>query len=114
MPDRNPATPVGGSPPENYERYFVPAIGAPLVHDLLGIAALKPWEHVVDVGCGTGVVTRLAAEVVGPKGLVVGVDVEPGMIAVARSVTPPDTRIEWRVANAETLPFDDKSFDVAL
>jgi hypothetical protein len=36
----------GDSAPENYERYFVPAIGAPLAADLIDIAALRPGERV--------------------------------------------------------------------
>ena len=114
MPKGNPTGAMGTPPPENYERYFVPAIGKPLAHDLLRIAALRPGERVLDVGCGTGIVTRLAAREVGPDGTTVGVDVHPGMLAVARSVTPPASRIEWREADAEALPLDDASFDVVL
>lgn len=44
----------GGNAPENYERYFVPAIGAPLAHDLIDAASLQPGEAVLDVACGTG------------------------------------------------------------
>jgi SAM-dependent methyltransferase len=101
-------------PPENYERYFVPAIGKPLALDLLRLATLRPGERVLDVGCGTGVVTRLAAQEVGTGGEAVGVDIEAGMLAVARSVTPPTPGIEWRQADAQALPFDDGCFDVAL
>lgn len=114
MPERNPTGPMGASPPENYERYFVPTIGKPLAHDLLRIAALQSGERILDIGCGTGVVTRLAAQAVGADGTVVGVDVDAGMLAVARSVTPPALGIEWRQAGAEVLPLTDASFDVAL
>ncbi|MDH3535638.1 MAG: hypothetical protein OER87_07825, partial [Gammaproteobacteria bacterium] len=61
-----------GSGPENYEKYFVPAISAPLAADLIDVASLRPGERVLDVACGTGVVTRLAATQVGKAGSVAG------------------------------------------
>ena len=73
----------GGSAPENYERHFVPLIGAPFAADLVADAALNPGERVLDVACGTGVVARLAAERVGPHGTVAAVDLNPAMLAVA-------------------------------
>jgi ubiquinone/menaquinone biosynthesis C-methylase UbiE len=104
----------GGSVPENYEQYFVPAIGAPLAHDLIEIAALRPGERVLDVACGTGVVARLASQRVGAAGTVAGLDIHPGMLAVARSTTPPGMAIEWHQASAEAMPLPDASFDVVL
>jgi ubiquinone/menaquinone biosynthesis C-methylase UbiE len=104
----------GGNPPANYERFFVPAIGAPLATDLIRVAALRPGERVLDVACGTGVVTRLASQEVGDTGTVAGLDVNPGMLAVARSATPPRMTIEWHEASAETMPVPDASFDVVL
>lgn len=104
----------GGSPPENYERYFVPAIGAPLANDLIGIAALRPGERVLDVACGTGVLARLASRPVGSAGTVAGLDINPGMLAVARSAAPPGVAIDWYEASAEAMPLPDASFDVAL
>lgn len=100
--------------PENYERFFVPAIGRPVARELLRVAELQAGERVLDVGCGTGVVTRLAAEQVGPEGRVAGLDINPGMIEVARSSTPPELKIAWHVASAEAMPLPDDAFDVVL
>ena len=104
----------GGKPPANYERFFVPAIGAPLAAGLIRNAQLRPGERVLDVACGTGVVARLAAQQVGTAGTVAGLDVNPGMLAVARSVAPASVPIEWHEAGAEAMPFADASFDVVL
>lgn len=104
----------GGTAPENYERYFVPHIAAPLAEDLLGIAELRPGERVLDVACGTGVVARRARERVGGSGSVTGLDVNPGMLSVARSVAPQDLAIDWQEAGAEAIPLADGAFDVAL
>lgn len=103
-----------GNPAENYHRYFVPTIGAPMAEDLMEVARLQPGERVLDVGCGTGVVTRLAAERVGVAGNVAGLDVTPGMLAVARSQTPPDISVDWYEATAESIPLPDEAFDVVL
>jgi ubiquinone/menaquinone biosynthesis C-methylase UbiE len=104
----------GGSAPECYERYFVPAIGAPLAVDLIEAAALQPGERVLDVACGTGIVARLAAKRVGPTGTVAGLDLNPGMLAVARTATPSGTAIEWHEAPAHAAPLPDSAYDVVL
>lgn len=104
----------GGSAPENYERYFVPVIGKPLALNLVSAAALRPGERVLDVACGTGVVARLAAEHVGPRGAVAGLDVNPGMLKVAESLIPAGHSTEWHEASAETMPLPEGGFDVAF
>jgi SAM-dependent methyltransferase len=103
-----------GTAPENYERYFVPAIGAPLAAELVEGAALRPGDRVLDVACGTGVVTRLAAGRVGAEGAVAGLDINPGMLGVARSTARTELGIEWHEAGADALPFQDGTFDVGL
>lgn len=104
-----------GSAAQNYERYFVPTIAAPVSRDLLREASLKPGERVLDVACGTGVVARLAAERVGAEGSVVGTDVAPDMLDVARATPGPSgAEIEWRQADAASLPLPDGAFDVVL
>ena len=101
----------GGNAPENYERYFVPAIGAPLAHDLIAASSLRPGEAVLDVACGTGIIARFAAERVGPTGTVAGLDMNAGMLEVARSVSA-SAGIPWHEASAEAIPLPDDSFDV--
>jgi ubiquinone/menaquinone biosynthesis C-methylase UbiE len=104
-----------GTAAENYERYFVPAIGTPVSADLLRTADLREGERVLDVACGTGLIARLAAERVGPAGSVTGIDIAPDMIDVARAVpAPAGASIEWHVGDAGSLPFPDDSYDVVL
>ncbi|MFZ0427828.1 MAG: methyltransferase domain-containing protein, partial [Acidobacteriota bacterium] len=74
MGKENSARHVGGNVPANYQRYFVPVVAEPLAADLLHVAKLQQGERVLDVGCGTGVVARLAAHSVATNGSVVGVD----------------------------------------
>jgi ubiquinone/menaquinone biosynthesis C-methylase UbiE len=99
---------------ENYERHFVPIIGAPVAAVLIEAAMLRPGERVLDAACGTGVVTKLAAARVAPGGAVAGLDPNAAMLSVARATTPADMAIDWHQAAAEELPFPDESFDAVL
>lgn len=96
---------------EVYESKFVPAIFGECAPHLVGFAEIGPGQAVLDVACGTGIVARTAAERVGPQGRVVGVDLNDPMLAVARRLRPD---VDWRRADAATLPFDDASFDAVL
>ncbi|WP_457148907.1 class I SAM-dependent methyltransferase [Mycobacterium sp. URHB0021] len=104
-----------GTAAENYQRDFVPAIAEPVSRDLLHAANLQRGERVLDVACGTGLISRLASECVGADGSVTGIDIAPDMIEVAKSVAAPDgAKIDWRIADAATLPIPDDSVDVVL
>src|SRR5262249_22554796 len=98
-----------------YERHWSRQL-APAQQVLLEMAALQPGEHVLDVACGTGLVTFPAAEAVGPSGAVVATDLSDAMVAhvsleAGRRSLPRVT--EYRM-DAETLDFPDSSFDAAL
>jgi ubiquinone/menaquinone biosynthesis C-methylase UbiE len=103
----------GGSAPENYERFFVPAIGEPLARDLVRSANLAPGERVLDVACGTGIVARLAAREVRPNGAVAGLDINAEMLKVARAVSA-ELPIDWHEGAAESMRLADESFDVVF
>lgn len=90
-------------------------LGRNFRNETLRHAALWPSGRVLDVGCGTGVLTRLAAQAVGPSGHVVGIDPSPGMLGVARrNAERANSRAEFKLAAIERLPFEDGSFDVVL
>lgn len=79
--------------PETYEQALVGPLFQPWVDSLLEDVELGPGDRVLDIACGTGIVARLAKERLGATGRVVGVDVNPQMLAVARRVVP---TIDWR------------------
>jgi ubiquinone/menaquinone biosynthesis C-methylase UbiE len=100
---------------ERYQRILVPAILGPAACALVEWSALRGGETVLDVGCGTGAVTFLAAERVGSIGRVVGLDVNAGMIEVARTLAPAaGAAIEWREESAYAIPFAAEEFDVVF
>ena len=100
---------------EAYERHLVPIMMRCWAEHLVALAAPRPGERVLDVACGTGIVARTASSAVGAHGRVVGLDLNEGMLAVARRVAsalrPP---IEWQQGDATALPFDDASFDMVF
>ena len=100
---------------ERYERCPARYILGPWAPLLVNAARPTAGERVLDVACGTGVVARIAAERVGPSGRVIGVDLNPGMIRVARSLPAPiGAPIEWLERSALDLRLEDASFDVVL
>jgi ubiquinone/menaquinone biosynthesis C-methylase UbiE len=106
---------LNGNAPEAYERSLVPVIFAPWAAVLVERAALQPGERVLDVACGTGIVARLAAPQVGPGRHVTGLDLNPGMLAVARALPPGlGAAVDWREGSAVALPFADATYDVVL
>ncbi|MEX5298350.1 methyltransferase domain-containing protein [Kocuria sp. CPCC 205292] len=96
---------------EVYEAQFVPALFARWAPHTVRAGGVRPGQSVLDVACGTGVVAREAARLLQGSGRVVGLDVNAGMLAVARRVAP---ALEWVEADALDLPFPDGSFDVVL
>lgn len=101
--------------PEAYEQYLVPPIFAPWADRLLDAVDVHEGDRVLDIACGTGIVARHAAPRVGTTGSVVGLDINEGMLAVAKE-TAADIQptIEWRQGDATELPFSKGAYDVVL
>jgi ubiquinone/menaquinone biosynthesis C-methylase UbiE len=100
---------------ELYERFPGRYILGPWAPFLVDAANLAKGERVLDVACGTGLVTRIASQRVGPAGRAVGIDLNPGMIAVARSLpSQAGAPIEWLERSALDLRLPDASFDAVL
>ncbi len=88
----------------------------PAQHRLLEVAALQPGAHVLDVACGTGLVTFPAAAAVAPDGDVLGTDLSEGMIERARQIARQRgiQNVSFERMDAEALQVPDRAFDVAL
>lgn len=96
---------------------FTERLSRPLAARLIALAYLKPTEHVLDVGTGTGIIALLAAEHVGRNGKVIGIDLSEGMLAKARAKAERAglvDQIEFRRMDAETLELEDQSLDAVL
>lgn len=90
-------------------------LGVSFRKETLRFAALQAGEMILDVGCGTGVLTRMAAEAVGPSGNAIGIDPAPKMIGLARkNAAFLSNKAEFRLAVIEDLPFKNETFDAVL
>ena len=102
---------VNKSAAEVYEEFFLPALFQEWAKPVVKAAHLQAGQRVLDVACGTGVLARAALDAVGSSGTVVGLDINEGMLEVARSKTP---NIDWHKGQAEQLPFTEASFDAVI
>jgi SAM-dependent methyltransferase len=104
-----------GDAAELYERYPGRYILGPWAPGLVDLARLGAGERVLDLACGTGAIARVAAERVGASGRVTGLDLNAGMIAVARSLpAPAGAAIAWIERSAQDTGLPDRCLDVVL
>jgi len=80
------------------------------------LGALNPGERVLDLGCGAGLDSLVAAQMVAPGGTVTGIDMTPEMLAKARAGAEMlgVDNARFVEGEAERLPFDEASFDVVI
>lgn len=101
-----------GSIPENYDRYIVPLIFESFAEDIARRAAEISPDNVLETAAGSGVVTRALAPRLSPNTRYVVTDLNQPMLDFAAARQAADSRISWRQADAQALPFEDATFDL--
>ncbi|MCW5658941.1 MAG: methyltransferase domain-containing protein [Burkholderiaceae bacterium] len=98
--------------PQMYERWLVVPLFRPWAETTVEELGLSAGDRVLDIACGTGIVARVAQQRVGAGARIVGIDISPGMLEVARAAAP---GIDWREGNATALPLRDaEQFDAVI
>jgi ubiquinone/menaquinone biosynthesis C-methylase UbiE len=95
---------------ENYDHYLGPAWFGPIANDLAARMPTDPGGDVLEVACGTGLMTRGLRKRLVPSRRLVATDLSPGMLDHARSKLADVSGIEWMKADALDLPFADGEF----
>lgn len=103
-----------GSIPENYDRYLGPALFEPYAADIVERINVRDGASVLELACGTGIVTRRLRDRLSPSVRLVATDLNEAMIAYAAHKFRPGEGVEWKQADASHLPFDDESFDAVV
>jgi ubiquinone/menaquinone biosynthesis C-methylase UbiE len=100
---------------ETYENQKVRSVFGPLAKATMEAIDLPKGARVIDVACGTGIIPRLVADYLPGEGRIVGSDLNPAMIEVARKTMPTTRhRVDWLACDVTHLPFDDGAFDRAI
>lgn len=102
------AAPLYGKDGVSYFHYFG--------ENLVNLASPKPEMHILDVATGTGAILCKAAEKIGPKGLAIGIDISPQMIAQSQKACSElgSKNIQLQVMDAEQLNFPEGTFDMVF
>jgi ubiquinone/menaquinone biosynthesis C-methylase UbiE len=103
-----------GSIPANYDRYLGHVLFQAYAEDMAARLKLDAKASVLELACGTGILTRILRDRL-PAGVrLVATDLNEPMIETASQKFRKDETIEWRQADASSLPFDDRSFDAVV
>ncbi len=102
-----------GGIPAAYDRHLGPVIFEPYARELARRVPIHENVRLLEIACGTGIVTRRVLDHLPTSARLVATDLNQPMLDFAKSALPQDPRLEWRKADAQSLPFPDGSFDCA-
>lgn len=97
--------------------HFTERLSSPLAKRMVEFANIKPSDHVLDIGTGSGVVALRAAQEIGDGGSVCGIDLSQGMLETAAAKAERlglESNVAFRRMDAERLEFAGATFDVAV
>lgn len=103
-----------GSIPENYDRYLGPCLFEPYALDIVQRIQVSEGASVLEIACGTGIVTRHLRDSLPKSARLVASDLNEAMLAYAAAKFVPDDAVELKQADATALPFADASFDAVV
>ena len=103
-----------GTIPANYDRYLGPIFFHGYADDLAARLPVSRGIRVLEIACGTGIVTERLLRRLRGQGTLVATDLNDAMIAHARTWIPDEPALEWRQADGTSLPFPDRTFDVVV
>jgi ubiquinone/menaquinone biosynthesis C-methylase UbiE len=103
-----------GKIPENYDRYLAGLFFDPYADDLVSRLSVHDGMRILEVACGTGIVTRRIVDKLAGRGTIVATDLNEAMFAHARKGLPGRGDATWRHADGTSLPFETRSFDAVV
>src|SRR5438132_2990236 len=106
------AADFGGSMPEYYDTILGPAQLEAIAADLVRRLPVRPKGDVLELACGTGILTQRLRERVDTTFRLVATDLSEPMLAYARNKVK--GKIDWRLADAAALPFKDGTFGAVV
>src|SRR6185436_11037882 len=103
-----------GTIPDLYEKHLVPVIFEPWAEDLVARVGPRDRGELLEVACGTGVVTRRLIPCLSGRARLVATDLNEAMLKIARTYVPASDHVTWESADGTALPFNDDTFDTVL
>lgn len=103
-----------GTIPENYDRFLGPVIFEPFAKDLVGRLPADKLKSVLEIACGTGIVTRRLRDALPDTTEIVATDLNADMFEFAKPKFKTNENVRWQEADASALPFPANSFDAAV
>lgn len=107
------ASAFSGSVPAFYDRYLGPWLFEPYAADLVARLPERDGLSVLEIACGTGIVSRRLRAALPASATLVATDLNEAMVEYAQAAVR-DTAIVWQAADAQALPFEEDSFDVVV
>lgn len=103
-----------GSVPETYDRFMGPLFFEPYASDLVQRVPAREPIKVLELACGTGIVTKALRETLPAGSSITATDLNQAMIDYAKLKLGPRSGVTWRQADATSIPFENDSFEVVV